>query len=234
MLIRSYLQQPIRALVAACIIGSGILTFGQPELFDRLFLAVLVILLIINTRSKDTNTLGVLLILLFERISDELIFIAMEVSGQKILVYCISAMVLYKSRDDKLTHYIAPLVLLTFIAEIYWLMSGYPAPLVHYYIGLVVLNILTRKLLFMRVPLTQRWVKKNAKLLTIDWQLYKLAKWFTIAIAIVLIEFLIRHTTAYQAIYIYMAYPYLLQGFTLITLLIIGEHIVNASPLFKA
>ena len=155
MILKTYLQPIIRALIAGCIIFVGYVTFGLAEYFDRVFLIVLIFFLLTNIIEKNINVVGVLVIILTIRLLDEVAFLTMSVSYIKVLIYAVAFVLLYKLKSDKMASYLVlPLLFITVCAELYWQVIDHPPPLVHYFVTLMGLNLLARHFLSLRAFIT--------------------------------------------------------------------------------
>jgi len=213
-------------MVASIVLIVGYYTFGQADYFDRLFVCILLCLLLIDVVNRNFDFVALLLILLFERLSEEVFYFSMDLSYIKLVTYAVIVFVLYKLRYDKLVVRLAiPLTTITFIAELYWFTTNYHAPVVHYPLMLLTLNLITRHLIIHRVPYTEKLTGIEADTHSLDWPLYNIAKAFVYIISASLVEYLIRHLTHFSPVYIYNSFPFLAHVLTVLTLSYIIQYL---------
>ena len=229
MILYTYLLPIIRSLIAGSIIFFGSITFGEAEYFDRVFLIVLTLFLLTKVIDNDINIVGILVIMLTIILLDEVAFLTMSVDFIKVLIYPVAFILLYKLKSDKMASYIVlPLVCITLSAELYWQAIDHPPPLVHYFVTLMVLNLLVRHFLSLRVFISPAFFNQRPTSIHLDWQLYQITKFNIFVIAAVLVEYLIWHTTDVHSWYVYQAYPYIQQILAVVTLLVIVDHIFKS------
>ena len=229
MLTSYYIRQITRAVSASLVITIGYMNFGNPDVFDRLFLFILVTCSLLKNIRSNVNVIGILLIFIFERFSEEILYFSMFSDYQKILVYGSSFIIVFTLYYDSLIKYLViPTVTLACIVELYWFFTGYKFVVLQFYIALLLLNVVVRHLLFMRVPITETLFQKGATPMNIDYLLYSVAKWCSVITAAMVIEYVIRHCTIYNPLYVYNFYPYALHTLSVITLILIFDHIVNS------
>ncbi|WDE13803.1 hypothetical protein [Thalassomonas haliotis] len=206
MILNLYLRKfftPILVITFALI---GVYTFGYAEYFDRWFLLGLVIWGLIKIKSRDVNMAGLLLILILVRLLDEISYLIIDFDI-KAIIYLFSVVVIYKLKYDQLVlFFCAPLLTLIVLVELFWFFTGYPAPQIYFYVCLLLLSLITRHLLFMRVPLTDR-LTQGGKSLPLDWKFYGLSKWSVFILAAMLAEYLVRHLTILNPLHVYQLYP---------------------------
>jgi len=98
MLIRAYQPSVITALFAGLFIATGILTFGNALIFDRLFIAILIFTALVCT--SNINVVGSIAILALERLLEELFWFLLHdlwnnIWYLKIIVYCLLCWTIY-------------------------------------------------------------------------------------------------------------------------------------------
>ena len=211
----------------------AVLSFGYPLYFDRLFIVVTIVLISVYKVNKNLFSIG--LILLFVRGLDEIAFFCRLLSEAKLFYYLISAYIFYKFRFDSQTrNIIIPLFVICVITEFYWLFTDYPAPNLHTYIIVLVLNLCYRMLLINRVHLLRSIWGAKINGITLDYSLYKVTLLYAVIVIFMIIEYLIRHTTPLNPMYIYHSYSYLMGLTSILTIYFIIEFGTKLTFKFKA
>lgn len=224
MFIRILLKQGTKILLPGLAIFLGYMTFGYAEFFDRLFLLIIFILLLINIKRKHIDLAGVLLIILIEQLGDEFFYFATDYTIIRPLTYAVACYLLIKFNSDKLVMRLAlPIILICMGAELYWYVIDYPAPQLHFYIALILLSLLTRHLLFLRVILTEQYTQRKADFLALDWQLYEICTWSIVIMSLMLAEYIVRHCTHYSPMFVYNNYPQITHTFTVLIIFYIMQ-----------
>ena len=227
MTINTYFLLLVRAVIAASLVCASVFTFGEPALFDRLFLTTLALLLLIHSIRKDINIASILLIIFAERLCDEAAFALMYADFIKPLTYSLCGAVLYKLKHDEwLLRIAAPVYFISVVAEVYWYVTGYNPPVIHYSIALITINFVVRHYLFMRPFLLEKYFN-GAKSLKLDMQLNHVALMMILAISIQLLEYVARHLSLTQSTSAYQAYPYVTQTFTIFILVLVTDYLFN-------
>ncbi|WDE03365.1 hypothetical protein SG34_018415 [Thalassomonas viridans] len=163
-------------------------------------------------KARDVNMAGLLMIIILERSLEEVIYLIHINFDIKVFVYLCALVVLYKLKYDQLvTRLCMPVLVLAVLAELYWWYSGYDGVRIHLYVLMLLLNLVTRHLLFMRLPITDNLVE-GAKSLPLDWKFCELAKWSIFVLTAMLLEYLVRHLTAFNPLYIYNAFTPLMHA----------------------
>ena len=233
MLVSYWLEKIISVSTALVFAYIGYLSFGYPLYFDRLFFIVLVVLLTIYKFNKNLFTLGV--ILLGIRLVDELLFQFSSLGYSKFVYYASCGFVAYKLKFDKLaSNLLIPLLFLCILVELFWLYTNYSSPRVHTYVALLALNCVLRFLLLSRVPLFKTQWNFNVNSITLDYSLYRLSGVYGIAVSVMIIEYLIRHTTNLSPLVIYKIYPYLTQLISLWVLYLLAIFALKLTIKLKA
>ena len=212
MFARVYLPPFITALFAGLFIAIGILTFGDADTFDRLFVGVLVFTLIICRHNIDIVSL--LAIIFLQRIMQELAWASLS-DGEvlKELLYSLVLVTMYALRYDPLVKWLASVVVLAVCAELYWYFTDYPAPQLYWHLTLLLSCMLTRYMIFSRLELVQKYLTRQSQSTNLDWIFYKLAGTTAIVHVAAILEYLIRHILGLsQVLIIYYAYPYIVHG----------------------
>jgi hypothetical protein len=225
MFISNYIERCSKAIFGGLAILITYLTFGVAEYFDRFFIILILIMLVYNIKRKKLSFVGVLGIILIERLSEELLYFIYDLPGTKIPIYLFAVFVMVKLKHDELVKFlIAPIISLIFAAELYWYLIGYQGPQINYSVGLLSLCVISRYLLFFRVPLTRHYLGITTAILDLDFKLYNVVKWAAIILSFNIFEYLIRHVLLYESLIIYDIYPKLTHTIGIITFMYILIH----------
>lgn len=241
-----YGQKLFRLLLAVTVICFGYLSFGNANYFDRLFEMVIFILFVFYTITlktyefKNINVVGILAILLAERFIEEVAYYSDVWAVQEGFIYICAGLVFYKLKYDNLIkHLYFPVTLAAVFSSFYWYVTGYDAPNVHYYIALLLLNVLVRHFFMMRVFIIKRFtdnkfIDKNICILPIDRNFMTVAKLNAFLNVAMIIEYLMRHLFYLNIESVYNFYPYAAHVLSIILLLLIVEHLFNKSYVLTA
>lgn len=212
MLLRVYLPPFITALFGGLFIAIGILTFGDADTFDRLFVGILIFTLIVCRNNIDIVSL--LAIVFLQRIMQELAWTSLNDSEiLKELLYSLALVMMYSLRYDPLVKWLTAILVLAIFSEIYWYLSDYPAPQLFWHLILLLSCLITRYMIFSRVDLVQKYLSRQSESTNLDWIFYKLMGTTTLVQAAAIFEYLIRHVLGQsQVLFVYYSYPYIVHG----------------------
>ena len=234
MILSLYLHKLLTPTLVIAFSLIGVVTFDYAEHFSRWFLIALVVLALANIKAREVNKSGLLMIIIFERLMEEITYPLLNNFDLKVFIYITALVLLYKFKYDKLVKYLcAPFIVLIIIIELFWQSFGYNSPRLHPYIFIMLLSLTTRHLLFMRVPITDG-IAKGAKSLALDWKLYDLYKWNVFVIVIMLVEYLIRHLTPLSPLQIYNAYTPVMHGITIAILFFLVNDFLRSRFILNA
>ena len=192
------------------VVALGIMTFGQPLLFDRIILATLIGTALISYRFNP-NLLGLIAILLAGRLIEEAVWlIRSEHWFFRIGVYTAGLWLCYQFRYTRLAKLTAVVIVLVCFTNLYWQYTDYNAPRLTWSIIILLIDQLVRHIVFLRPHFTARLIKRtdNITWLRADRQLYDLLTLQIILKTLSVAEYLIRHLTGYNLLVIYNAYSY--------------------------
>jgi hypothetical protein len=236
MLLRAYLPKFITALFGGLFIATGILTFGNAMVFDRLFIGVLIFTAIVCR--KNINVVGIIAILAVERLLEELLWFSVidqfyNIWQMKVVIYLGLMWMLYKLWYDSMVKIALPFILFSITAEFYWYFIDYDRiPGIYWYNIIIALNLLTRYLLFSRIELTETVSSKSAESINLDWIVYQITRLYIVIEILNISEYLLRHTVEYFDIQlVYSSYPYLVHSISTFTLWVVFH---ETSKLIKA
>lgn len=235
MITSAYLIPFIRTVLAGSVVFLGFITIGQAELFDRLFLLILLALAFYSLKTKNIDLFGVSLIFFTIRFMDECLYLLPNILLIKIFIYLLCYYACYKLKGDKVTQRVAfPLLTLSVIAELYWYIIDYDSPQIFYSHILIVLNLLGRRVAYFRQFYEIKYFNKDATSISLDRVIYLVSNYYIFVISIQLVEYLIRHLTVFSPLLIYNIYPYLSQAITIWILITILDYTYNLNFKFKA
>jgi hypothetical protein len=232
MLLHAYLPKLITALFGGLFIAAGVLTFGNALIFDRLYIGILIFTAIICR--KNINVVGIIVILLIERIIEELLWFSFvdhfyNLWTVKILVYTALGFMLYKLWYDTMAKVALPCLLLSIGADLYWYVIEYAnAPGIYWYNIIIAQSLLVRYLLFSRIELTEDFFKMPAESSNLDWFIYQITRLYIIIQALNISEYLLRHSGIERFSHIqiiYNIYPYLIHLIGTFTLWILFNEV---------
>lgn len=242
MIFRQYIGSAVTNLLAVLFLTIALLTFGYAQYFDRLFILFLLALIVFNI--KNANIISIALIFLFERFFEEVVFFFSTYLYIKPLIY-LSSLWLIKMfwYDPLIRRVILPTIITCILCEIYWFITNYSAPRIHSYIAMLLLNMITRHLIFLRVPLFNQLhaialikniVTQPLKQTSVDLPLYTLAMVNILVVIAMIAEYLIRHLTGLTPLFIYKYYPYIMQLLAAVTLFLLANFVVKSTYKIKA
>lgn len=237
MILRQYIGSATTNILAVVFLTIALLSFGYAEYFDRLFIIFLLGLILFNL--TNANIVSIAFIFLFERSLEELVFFFSTYLYVKPLIYLLSLWLIRALWYDKLIKYvILPTIVTCIICELYWYTTLYNAPKIHFYIAMMSLNMITRHLIFLRVPifrkfqvltLAQKVVKQPLQQTSVDLPLYTLSMINILVIFAMIAEYLIRHITTLEPLFIYNKYSQAVHLLSAATMFLITNFIVKST-----
>jgi len=236
MFIKQYVNNWITNILAITFITLALLSFGYAEYFDRLFIASLICIALFNVR--DANIVSIVLVILSERFFEEIIFFTSSYALAKPLVYLLSLFLVKKLWYDPLSkRIILPTIIFCILCETYWYATSYSAPRIHSYVAMLMLNMITRHLIFLRVPFFEKTApinqlqKKMAIKLeqtSLDLQLYSISMLSCVVITTIIGEYFLRHIFHINSLVVYEYYSYFMQLLAVAILFFITNYSVNS------
>ena len=230
MILRAYLSTAITTLFGGFFVFLGITTFGNGEAFDRLFIFIFIFTGIVCR--KNVDVLGIVLILAFERILEEIFwFSTQDIWYSKIAVYSCLAILFYKLRYDALSKLSIPCLVLSICAEFFWFATDYQStPEIYWYNIIIGQSMVVRFLLFSRINLSQSVFNREAKSINLDWIIHQATSMFIIIETLNILEYLLRHIVELKVTIIYICYPFAMQA---IATFILWAVFNEANKIFK-
>ncbi len=214
MLLAHYLPKIITALFGGLFIFAGVYTFGNALIFDRIFIGVLIFTAIVCR--KNVNVLGVLVILVIQRVLEEFgwVVIGSEyLYFVKVMFYLIAAWLCYKMHYDLISKMLLLCLIAAMGSELYWFIYDIKPPLVHWFVFTVVLTLLARHMIFLRVSLTEDYFPNKGESINLDWQIYKLNGVAAAVQSIVMLEYLLRNLLSFFTVkFFYSITPYVMHA----------------------
>jgi hypothetical protein len=212
MFLSDYLAKFLTALFGGIFVFLGITTFGNAEAFDRLFIFILIFTGFVCR--KNIDVLGIVFILAFERIIEEIFWFSIQDSlYSKVAVYSCLAIVLYKLKYDAMSRLALPCLVLSISAELFWFASDYQfTPEIYWYNILIGQSMVMRFLLFSRINLSHMIFNKKASSINLDWIIYQVTRIFIVFETLNILEYLSRHILELELTIIYVCYPFVMQA----------------------
>ncbi len=237
MIFRQYVSSGITNILAIAFLTVALLTFGYAQYFDRLFIVFLLGLILFNI--TNANIISIALIFLLERFLEEGVFFSSSYLFIKPLIYLLSLWLIKQFWYDSLIRrIILPTIIICVICEVYWYTTDYNAPKIYYYIAMMSLNIITRHLIFLRVPLfrkfqaiprIQKIISQPLKQTSVDLPLYTLAMVNILVIVTMISEYLVRHLTSLDPLFFYSLYSEVVHLLSVVTLFFIVQFIIKST-----
>ena len=232
MFIKQYINNWITNVLAVTFLTLALLSFGYAEYFDRLFIVYLIGVAALNI--KNANIISIVLIVLFERFLEEIVFFSSSNVLAKPLIYLLSLFLVKKLWYDLLSkRMILPVIIVCILCEIYWYTTSYNAPKIHSYVAMLMLNMITRHLIFLRVPIFDKTLSNNQfqkymtiklKQIPLDLQLYSISMLSCVVITAIISEYLLRHIFHINSLVVYEYYSYFMQSLTVAILFFITNY----------
>ena len=222
-MIRNYwLEKSISILLIIVFTLLVYLSFGHSNYFDLLFVTVLVALLTIFKDNKDLCLTIVFLLTL--RGTGEIIYLLSDVEPFKWVYYLLSVITMVKLRNDKhVLFLVAPVTTVCLFIEWYWLSIGYKGPELHYYVIGLAINSLFRHFLSFKAHL--KFYPNDALVnKPLDYVLYKLSAVSNIVTIVMISEYLLRHLTSLQPMFVYDSFSYVKQVISLVVLYLFVDY----------
>lgn len=213
MLLRAYLPSFITSLIGGLFLLLGLLTFGKPLLFDRLFIFVLLFTMLVCR--KNINVVGIVAILLAVKVLDEGAWLLQNsdwVLVGKIGFYLCAALACYWAWYDKLAKLLLIVLIMSLATETYWFLAGRDSISLQWFNFMLAANLFVRDLIFSRVQYTQKLGFNNVTSTHLDWKIYSINAVTIFIILAMVIEYLLRNLLGFSnALLVYQLYPYAMQ-----------------------
>lgn len=212
MIVRAYLPHILTALFGGLFLAAGIFTFGNPLIFDRLFLGVIIFTAILCR--KDINIVSALAIILLQHLFEEFAWLYLpNYDLADIPIYLTGLWISYYFWYDWVSKILLANSVLAICAEFYWDVIGYNAPSIAWYVGLMIVCIVVRHLIFIRVGFIDMYFPEKGKSINLDWVLYKINVFVVLTQTLVLLEYFARHILGYSSVLLVYSYsPYMIHG----------------------
>ncbi|MCC2616693.1 hypothetical protein LJ739_10615 [Aestuariibacter halophilus] len=214
MLLRHYTPKILTALFGGLFVFAGFYTFGNALLFDRIFIGVLIFTALICR--KNVNVLGVVVILVIQRLLEEAGWSISEANHEllvKAVFYGLALFVYYKTRFDELSKVFLTTITIALLSEAYWYFSDKSAPEIYWYVFVATNAFLVRYLVFVRVGFTGDYFPQKAESINLDWHIFKLYGVASFLQLIMIAEYIVRSVFGFIKItYVYYTYPYVAQA----------------------
>lgn len=211
MLLSHYLPKILTALFGGLFIFAGIYTFGEPSLFDPLFICILVFTAFICR--ENFNVLGVIVILVAQRLVEETAWSISELDYKtfiKAAFYFLAIAIYWKVKYDKASRMLLIALLVSLISEFYWIFTEQNAPEIYWYASHTAFYLFARHLIFMRVSyMEDLFPNRKIDSINLDWQIYKLNAIFAALQLFMVLEYAVRSVLGQKHIlFVWEIYPY--------------------------
>jgi hypothetical protein len=228
-----YIQRFAILLMSGLVITAGVFTLGNAEVFDRIFIGVISILIVYFRNNK--NIACIFLILLLGRVFEEIIWITYSSESlYKIITYAVSLVVLFMLKYDVLAKLMLVCLACICMSEVYWYVTEYDnTPDLPWYTLIIMQDIVIRHLLFMRPAIFSQCSTKMVSL-PLDFQLYNLSGVFVILYMVVIYEYFVRHIFQIDLLVVFKLFPYLAQITSCAILWTILNFSLKRTSLFRA
>lgn len=175
---------------------------------------------------KDKDTLGAIVILLGLWCLSEAIYLLPEHINSLILTYVLTLILATVFIDQITAKVTLTITLYSIAAEIFWWHTDYTnKPQIHYLIGLLALTGFARELLLKRVILLSKYFAYHSGKVALDWQLRSVLFVGYILLLAVIVEYFIRHLTAYNDLtFVYYNFGFLATILSAVTLMLVYMH----------
>jgi hypothetical protein len=228
-----YIQRFITLLMSGLVVVAGVFTFGNADIFDRIFITVLILLIVYFY--EDKNLASIFAIILFGRLFEEVFWLVLTDQVMfKILVYGICLWLFYILRYDLLAKFALVIVSTTIVAEFYWYYISYEdIPNLTWYILLILQDLAIRHFVFLRPVIFKKWISPIISL-PLDLQIYKIAGIFLILQFSMVTEYFIRHILGVNLLVVYYSYEYIAHILSVLMLWTTLNYSLKKTSLFNA
>ncbi|TRY29436.1 hypothetical protein [Aliiglaciecola sp. M165] len=214
MLLSHYLPKILTALFGGLFIFAGIYTFGEPLLFDRLFICILIFTAVICR--KNINVLGVVVILVAQRLVEETAWSISELEYKDIIkaaFYFFAIAIYWKVKYDNASRILLIALFAAIASEFYWIYTKQNAPEIYWYAAHAGFFLFARHLFFMRVAyMEDLFPNRKIDSINLDWQIYKLSVVFAALQLFMVLEYVARSVFGQTHIeFVWVTYPYISQ-----------------------
>ena len=228
-----YIQRFVILVMSVAVVLGGFFTFGDAELFDRIFLGLLIALIIYFR--DDKNLASIFAIIAIGRVFEELIWLVLsDLNIVKALIYGICMWTFYLIRYDILAKLAMAVTGVVICAEIYWFYTKYEnAPSVIWYVLTALQDLLIRHFVFLRPVIFKKWISPISSL-PLDLQIYQIAGVFVVVQLIIISEYLARHLLGLDSLIVYTYYPYVAHILGVSMLWVTLNYSLKRTSLFNA
>ena len=189
------------------------LSYGQQALFQKLYMAVLLAVALLSY--CNLNMLSIVAIALFVHLIDEISWLVIDNHPmERIIIYGGLCALLFTLKEDPFRWPIALLTTLCLLTEGYWLITDYNAPFIHWYLWLILVNLLLRRALLIRVFVLATYYPDRAQSLPLDYDLRNIVSVYIILHSLIVLEYLVRHLLDVKILTLWTVSPYLFHALT--------------------
>jgi hypothetical protein len=200
----------VALLVVTCF---GVLTFGDNESFDLIFMSVLFSSILLTLKLPDIWT--TLFIVFIARLLDKgLLYFTSSSWLSEAIIYTAMFLLLHKFRIKYFYYPLLALLSLTIAAELHWIINGYDPtftgsptkPDLYFYWGYILIIVSVIALVNLRTLWIEQFFDVETQFTDLDYDLGNLYIAFLALEMPMLIEYLVRHLTPYNPLFIYTYY----------------------------
>lgn len=226
MLVPQLLKTAITPIFGAFFAMLGYVSFGDPAIFDKLFISVLFAIFFYSSGRKDYNFTSLVFILLVWELLAELVYM-IDISASIILKLLLYGLLILPTFLFKIPipikAFVQVFIVWALVNELYWFTIGQSAPDIYWDVFICMGCVYIALLIFIR-PFIMNWIKTDSGEATnIDFYIHILFLFQALISASSLIEYTLRHTFNIQSMLIYDHYIILTQALSLIILFIISR-----------
>lgn len=214
------------AVIGAIVFGgAALIFFGEDLLYEKLHISFLIFIAVLFHRNINLltvvavtgigNVIGVVVHLPVESIEHQWWF--------RFLVYAFVLITLFRTKSEVLKIPVLVTVVCCLVAEGYWLLIDYQAPLIYWYTFTLCINLLIRYFFWKRVFIVAKHFPDQAKPLDADIFLYDLVRFYVYVLIAIIFEYFLRHVFNVQVTYIYYASDYIFSALTILSSLVIAR-----------
>ena len=203
------LEKCLNIAVAGTFIALAIIFFQDAQFFSYIFYAFLIFSAYLCRRQH--SLLLIILAVFLTNIASEIFWYFLIYFDSKLFlagVYLALGISIYYLADINGNKYLFRLLWLLMVgAELYWYFTGYNSPIIYPYLLYAVLALILQWFLVFRVILLEKH-KYQMSHISLDRLLSHVAQLKIIICVCMIAEYLVRHLTPYQPMFIYDSYEY--------------------------
>lgn len=225
MFIRHYSEIALSGVLA---IGIAMLCYsarGVPLLFDGFTSLAYLFFAWYFRENKDVMGVCIVLVLIQVIINSLFVFSA-DSYFWSIPCYLLTAVVVYQLWSDFTAKFVAVVLGLSLVSEIYWYSTGYDGPQVYFSFFKVSVFIIARFMLMYRPYGSKYFLSADTNAIRLDWKVHGVLGVSVLLELAYIGEYFVRHLTDLYPLYIYNAYPIITQALAVLYMWLISNQAV--------